>query len=90
MSPQLEKLYRASGQTLPKTKRALELNPDHPLIVALNKAFADGERDKLVPTAKLVYGMAVIAEGGELEDPAEFAKVLAGQLTESFAGGSES
>ncbi|MCD2144664.1 molecular chaperone HtpG [Gordonia paraffinivorans] len=90
MSPQLEKLYRASGQTLPKTKRALELNPDHPLIVALNKSFADGERDKLVPTAKLVYGMAVIAEGGELEDPAEFAKVLAGQLTESFAGGSES
>ncbi|PWD41732.1 molecular chaperone HtpG [Gordonia paraffinivorans] len=90
MSPQLEKLYRASGQTLPKTKRALELNPDHPLIVALNKAFADGERDKLVPTAKLVYGMAVIAEGGELEDPAEFAKLLAGRLTEAFAGGSES
>ncbi|MEO9328875.1 molecular chaperone HtpG [Gordonia aurantiaca] len=90
MSPQLEKLYRASGQTLPKTKRALELNPDHPLITELNKAFADGDREKLEPVAKLVYGMAVIAEGGELEDPAEFAKLLAGRLTESFTGGNAS
>ncbi|AZZ82487.1 molecular chaperone HtpG [Gordonia sp. CNJ-863] len=90
MSPQLEKLYRASGQQFPKSKRALELNPDHPLVEALNKAYANGDHDKLVPTAKLVYGMAVIAEGGELEDPAEFAKLLAGSLTESFAAGSDS
>ncbi len=91
MSPQLEKLYRASGQEFPKSKRALELNPpDHPLVAALNKAYANGDHDKLVPTAKLVYGMAVIAEGGELEDPAEFAKLLAGSLTESFAAGSDS
>ncbi len=91
MSPQLEKLYRASGQQFPKSKRALELNPpDHPLVEALNKAYAAGDHDKLVPTAKLVYGMAVIAEGGELEDPAEFAKLLAGSLTESFGAGSDS
>ena len=90
MSPQLEKLYRASGQEFPKSKRALELNPDHPLVAALNKAYANGDHDKLVPIAKLVYGMAVIAEGGELEDPAEFAKLLAGSLTESFAAGSDS
>ncbi|MHC3002052.1 molecular chaperone HtpG [Gordonia sp. GN26] len=90
MSPQLEKLYRASGQQFPKSKRALELNPDHPLVEALNKAYTNGDHDKLVPTAKLVYGMAVIAEGGELEDPAEFAKLLAGSLTESFAAGSDS
>lgn len=85
MSPQLEKLYRASGQELPKSKRALELNPDHPLVAALNKAYGAGDHEQLVPTAKLLYGMAVIAEGGELDDPAEFAKLLAGRLTESFA-----
>ncbi|MEE3850093.1 molecular chaperone HtpG [Gordonia sp. LSe1-13] len=85
MSPQLEKLYRASGQELPKSKRALEVNADHPLIVGLNKAFAaSDDHTDLVPTAKLLYGMAVIAEGGELGDPAEFARLLAGTLTESL------
>ncbi|EON32717.1 MULTISPECIES: molecular chaperone HtpG [Gordonia] len=86
MSPQLEKLYRASGQEFPKSKRALELNPDHPLVAALNKAYGAGDHEQLVPTAKLLYGMAVIAEGGELDDPAEFAKILAGRLTEAFTG----
>ncbi|MEE4024598.1 molecular chaperone HtpG [Gordonia sp. PKS22-38] len=85
MSPQLEKLYRASGQELPKSKRALEVNADHPLIVGLNKAFAaSDDHTELVSTAKLLYGMAVIAEGGELGDPAEFARLLAGTLTESL------
>ncbi|NED61917.1 molecular chaperone HtpG, partial [Streptomyces sp. SID10244] len=86
MSPQLEKLYRASGQELPKTKRALEINADHPLIAGLNDAFrASDNHTPLVATAKLIYGMAVIAEGGELGDPAEFAKLLAGTLTDSLA-----
>ena len=85
MSPQLERLYRASGQELPKSRRALELNPDHPLVASLNAAF-DGSADHaaLIPTAQLIYGMAVIAEGGELDDPAGFAKLLAAQLTDSF------
>ncbi|WAC55647.1 molecular chaperone HtpG [Gordonia sp. SL306] len=86
MSPQLEKLYRASGQELPKTKRALEINADHPLIAGLNDAFrASDDHTSLAATAKLIYGMAVIAEGGELGDPAEFAKLLAGTLTDSLA-----
>ncbi|MFT4128325.1 MAG: molecular chaperone HtpG [Gordonia sp. (in: high G+C Gram-positive bacteria)] len=82
MSPQLEKLYRASGQPVPKTRRALELNASHPLVAGLNTAFsASTEHDALVPTAQLVYGMALIAEGGELTDPAAFARLLADQLT---------
>ena len=84
MSPQLEKLYRASGQEFPKSKRALELNPDHPLVAALNKAYGAGDHEQLVPTAKLLYGMAVIAEGGELDDPAEFAKLLAGRSVDQL------
>ncbi|MCK0440750.1 molecular chaperone HtpG [Gordonia alkaliphila] len=82
MSPQLEKLYRASGQQVPHMKRVLELNPDHPLVTGLAKAYADAgeERSGLVPTAQLVYAMAVLAEGGELADPAEFAKLLSDTL----------
>ncbi|NMO04546.1 molecular chaperone HtpG [Gordonia sp. TBRC 11910] len=86
MSPQLEKLYRASGQPIPRSKRALELNPDHPLVVALRAAHAaDADAAELVDSAKLVYGMALIAEGGELEDPAAFARLLADSLTRALA-----
>ncbi|MGV9672899.1 MULTISPECIES: molecular chaperone HtpG [unclassified Gordonia (in: high G+C Gram-positive bacteria)] len=86
MSPQLEKLYRASGQEVPKTKRALELNADHPLVTGLNTAFgASEDHSALIPTARLVYGMALIAEGGELDDPAAFARLLATQLTDALA-----
>ncbi|MDL9936446.1 molecular chaperone HtpG [Gordonia sp. ABSL1-1] len=87
MSPQLEKLYRASGQELPRSKRALELNPDHPLVIGLNNAHAAGDAAHLASVAKLVYGMALIAEGGELADPAEFARLLAASLTESVTSG---
>lgn len=81
MSPQLEKLYRASGQPVPHMKRALELNPAHPLVAGLNKAVAaESEREALVPTAELLYGLALLAEGGELKDPAAFAKTLADSL----------
>lgn len=85
MSPQLEKLYRASGQEVPKTKRALELNAAHPLVAGLNKAFgATTDHQSLIDTARLVYGMALIAEGGELDDPAAFARLLAATLTDSL------
>ncbi|MGU3294725.1 molecular chaperone HtpG [Williamsia sp. M5A3_1d] len=83
-SPQMEKLYRASGQILPPSKRILELNPDHPLVVALREAREEkGDDQSLVDTAHLLYGMAVIAEGSELTDPARFAKLLAERLAQT-------
>ncbi|MGB3301100.1 MAG: molecular chaperone HtpG [Gordonia sp. (in: high G+C Gram-positive bacteria)] len=85
MTPQLEKLYRASGQEVPRSKRILELNPDNALVSALAGKFgtADDHTD-LESTAKLVYAAAVLAEGGDLEDPAEVAKLLAETLTQSL------
>ncbi|MDG3014603.1 molecular chaperone HtpG [Speluncibacter jeojiensis] len=82
MSPMLEKMYRASGQEVPHAKRTLELNPTHPLVEGLRKAHAARPGDAaLTETAELVYGMAVLAEGGELSDPAKFAHTLADRLT---------
>ncbi|ALG84951.1 molecular chaperone HtpG [Gordonia phthalatica] len=86
MTPQLEKLYRASGQPVPHSKRILELNPDNALVTALVGKF-DAESDDhadLESTAKLVYASAVLAEGGDLEDPAEVAKLLADALTKNL------
>lgn len=83
-TPQLERMYRASGQALPESKRILELNPDHPLVTGLRDAHAKDEKsDDLGATAELLYGTAVLAEGGELKDPAHFAQLLADRLTKT-------
>lgn len=81
MSPTLEKMYRAMGQEMPTVKRILELNPSHPLVTGL-KAKHDGspEDTGLGETAELLYGMALLAEGGELSDPSRFVSLLAGRL----------
>ncbi|MEZ5153200.1 molecular chaperone HtpG [Rhodococcus zopfii] len=85
MSPALERMYRASGQALPPMKRILELNPDHPLVTGLRTAHAQRSDDPaLAETAELLYGTAVLAEGGELDDPARFARLLADKLARSL------
>jgi molecular chaperone HtpG len=82
LTPALEKLYRAMGQPVPHTKRILELNPGHPYVTALREAHTrlpEGE-ESLKQTAELLYGLAVLAEGGDLEDPARFSRLLADRL----------
>jgi molecular chaperone HtpG len=82
ITPQLARMYRASGQEVPVGKRILELNPDHPLVTGLRQALTDSaQRDGLAETAELLYGTALLAEGGTLDDPARFAALLADRLT---------
>ena len=81
MSPTLEKMYKASGQPVPHSKRILELNPEHPLVSGLREAQAANDNaENLTETAQLLYGMALLAEGGELSDPAHFTRLLADRL----------
>jgi molecular chaperone HtpG len=81
MTPTLEKMYRAMGQEVPTVKRILELNPDHPLVSGLRDAYGSRADDPNLPeTAELLYGTALLAEGGDLADPARFAKLLADRL----------
>jgi molecular chaperone HtpG len=81
MTPTLEKMYRAMGQELPTIKRILELNPGHPLVAALRTAHEQRPDDaELAGTARLLHGMALLAEGGELADPARFVGLLAERL----------
>ena len=79
ITPQLARMYRASGQDVPVGKRILELNPDHPLITGMRQALADSS-EGLGDTAELLYGTALLAEGGALDDPARFAALLADRL----------
>ncbi|WP_309238218.1 molecular chaperone HtpG [Actinoplanes aureus] len=81
ITPALEKMYRAMGQEGPRVKRILELNPNHALVSGLRAAHERGADDPALPdTAELLYGTALLAEGGDLDDPARFAKLLADRL----------
>ena len=84
ITPALARIYRASGQEVPASKRILELNPTHPLIVGLRaahkKADDDAARAQAAETAELLYGTALLAEGGVLDDPARFAELVAERL----------
>ena len=85
VTPTLEKMYRAMGQDVPQIKRILELNPTHPLVSGLQKAYSERKDDTgLAETAELLYGMALLAEGGELIDPARFIRLLADRLARTL------
>ncbi len=85
ITPTLEKMYRTMGQEVPHPKRILELNPTHPLVTGLRKAHErEAESDVLAETAELLYGMALLAEGGELGDPSRFTRILADRLVRTL------
>jgi len=85
MTPALEKMYRAMGHEMPRPKRILELNPTHALVMGLRAAHErDADSATLGDTAELLYGMALLAEGGELRDPARFTRLLAERLAEAL------
>ncbi|MEV6633210.1 molecular chaperone HtpG [Actinoplanes sp. NPDC051470] len=85
ITPTLEKMYRAMGQEVPHVKRILELNPAHPLVTGLRTAHESRPEDAaLTETAELLYGTALLAEGGDLDDPARFAKLLADRLSKTL------
>lgn len=90
MTPTLEKMYRAMGQDLPPIKRILELNAVHPLVVALRTAHDRNvgtehpDDEGAADTARLLHGMALLAEGGDLTDPAAFVGLLADRLQRSL------
>ncbi len=85
ISPTLEKMFRATGQEMPPVRRTLELNPTHPLITGLRTAHAADPADPALPEiAELVYGSALLAEGGDLPDPARFTRLLTTHLTRTL------
>lgn len=85
MTPTMERMYRAMGQEVPRVKRILELNPAHPLVTGMREAYEEhGENAGLAETTELLYGTALLAEGGELGDAPRFARLLADRLARSL------
>ncbi|MFI4956943.1 MAG: molecular chaperone HtpG [Gammaproteobacteria bacterium] len=77
MGLQLQRLFKSAGQAIPGSKPILELNPTHPLLVRLQKQASD---PVIADWAHVLLGQAILAEGGQLEDPASFVKKMNGLM----------
>ena len=70
MSAYMEKIMKATGQDAPDAKRVLELNADHPAILKMKEMFEANKKDpKLQDYSQLLFDMAVIGEGGKVDNP---------------------
>ena len=71
VSGNLARILKAAGQNAPESKPVLEINPEHKLVKRLE---AETEATKFADLAHLVFDQALLAEGGQLDDPASFVK----------------
>jgi molecular chaperone HtpG len=86
MSNYMEKILKASGQKVPPVKRVLELNVTHPVMAKINVLFENDRNDpKLKEYCGMLYDLALIAEGGRLENPSQFSKQVGGFMAQAMA-----
>ncbi|MCP3925449.1 MAG: molecular chaperone HtpG [Desulfobacterales bacterium] len=85
MSAYMEKIMKASGQAAPKQKRILELNIDHPVINKIKSVFeTDTTNPVLKDYSELLLDLAVIGEGGKVENPAKFNKTIGNLMADAM------
>lgn len=84
MGANLERILQAANQEVPKTKRVLEINPEHPLVKTLARLNSEGKTG-LEPFARLLLDHAAIAEG-RLDDPQGFAQRLQALMEKAAEG----
>ncbi len=73
LSRRLEEILRKAGEAVPGSLPVLELNPEHALVQRLRDTADDAAFADL---SELLLGQAVLAEGGQLSDPAGFVQRL--------------
>ncbi len=71
LSGNLLRMLKAAGQKAPDSKPILEINPSHPLVQRLK--YEDAKFDDW---SNILFDQAMLAEGGQLADPADFVKKL--------------
>jgi len=84
MGNNLVRILKAAGQKVPGFKPILELNPGHPIV----RRLAPGD-ERFADWGNLLFDQALLAEGGQLEDPAEFVR-RSNELMLSLAGARDS
>lgn len=74
LSANLVRMLKAAGQNAPDSKPILEINPNHPLVTRLK--YEDAASPRFGDWAHILFDQAMLAEGGNLLDPASFVKRL--------------
>jgi len=83
LSRHLLEILKQAGESAPEFKPILELNPEHPLVQRLK----DAQDEDKSAIAEVLFGQAVLAEGGQLDDPAGFVRQLNRLIVGGQAGG---
>ena len=71
LSGNLERMLKAAGQKTPESKPTLEINPSHVLVERLK---SEKDEARFNDLAHVLFDQALLAEGGQLNDPASFVK----------------
>ncbi len=83
ISPGMRRMLEASGQSLPDTKPILEVNIEHPLVARLS---AEADDDRFAALSNIVLDHALLAEGAQLNNPAEYVNRMNELLIELDSG----
>ncbi len=73
MAMHMQRLLKEAGHELPSSKPVLEINPDHPIVKRLD---SEKSKKKFADWSDILFDQALLAEGGQLDDPAGFVAKL--------------
>ncbi|MBW1616460.1 MAG: molecular chaperone HtpG [Deltaproteobacteria bacterium] len=77
MSAYMEKIMQASGQKIPTSKRVLEINVNHSAFKKINNTYQNNKKSEDIKRIiKALYDLALISEGGKIDNPSEFNKTV--------------
>ncbi len=79
-SSRMERLMESMGQSMPKAKRIMEINPRHPIFGKMQNLSAETQKE----WAEILYNQALLTEGSPLEDPMRFSKQISQLMTQTM------
>jgi len=78
MSLNMERIMKEAGQNMSFGKKPIfEINPDHALVLRLK---AEQDDTRFADLTHILFDQAILAEGGQLDDPSAFVHKLNGLL----------
>lgn len=77
-SAHMERIMEAMGQHMPKSKRILEINPNHPVFAKM----MDISEDRKKGWAEILYNQALLNEGSPIKDPVKFSRQISELMVE--------
>jgi len=79
----LQRILKSVGQKSPEWKPILEINPRHPLVQRMKAGMGDPRFDDM---SHILFDQSLLAEGGQVEDPAGFVRRLNGLMLQLSSG----